>query len=125
MYNNNDKFFLFLQDLRQKIIRIFVFVIAASFLCYFFRKNIWNSIQYPYLKIKPESSLIFITPFEALYTNNVIHADILRKNRRYAVLIIFIIAGFITPGPDVVSQILLAVPMVILYEIGIWVSRAA
>ena len=34
----------------------------------------------------------------------------------------FIVAAVITP-PDVVSQILLAVPLIILYEAGIWFSR--
>lgn len=41
-----------------------------------------------------------------------------REIRKYMVLVIFIVAAFITP-PDVVSQILLAIPMLILYEIGI------
>ena len=38
------------------------------------------------------------------------------------VLIIFIVAALLTP-PDVVSQTLLAVPMLLLYEIGILLSR--
>ncbi|MFH1288697.1 MAG: twin-arginine translocase subunit TatC [bacterium] len=53
---------------------------------------------------------------------NIIKVSILRKNRRYAVLIIFIAASILTPGQDVVSQVLLAFPMIILYELGIWVS---
>ncbi|MFD0739607.1 twin-arginine translocase subunit TatC [Lysobacter koreensis] len=46
----------------------------------------------------------------------------LREARGYAVVGIFIIAAVITP-PDVVSQLLLAVPMCILYEIGILAAR--
>lgn len=42
----------------------------------------------------------------------------LRKNRKYAVLIFFTVAALITP-PDVVTQILMAVPLMILYEISI------
>ncbi|MGI6587692.1 MAG: twin-arginine translocase subunit TatC [Peptococcia bacterium] len=36
-------------------------------------------------------------------------------------MIIFIIAAFLTP-PDVISQILLALPMLLLYEISIFIS---
>jgi sec-independent protein translocase protein TatC len=44
--------------------------------------------------------------------------DFLKKNRKYAVLIFFIVAAILTP-PDVVSQILMAVPLMFLYEISI------
>lgn len=48
-------------------------------------------------------------------------ANTLRKYRKIVILIIFIIAAVLTP-PDVVSQILLGLPMVFLYEISIWIS---
>ena len=44
------------------------------------------------------------------------------EKRPYFVVIAFIIAMFLTP-PDVLSQTLLAVPMCILYELGIWLGR--
>lgn len=47
---------------------------------------------------------------------------ILQKNRKYVVLAIFVIAAFLTP-PDVVSQISLALPMLLLYEVSIWVAK--
>ncbi len=47
----------------------------------------------------------------------------LREWRGYAVVGIFIVAAVITP-PDVISQLLLAVPMVALYEIGILAASA-
>ncbi len=50
-------------------------------------------------------------------------ADTLRSKRRHAIVLIFIVAGALTPSPDVVSQILLAVPMLGLYEAGIILSR--
>lgn len=40
----------------------------------------------------------------------------LQKGRRYMVLIAFILAGVITPTPDIITQSLLAVPMIVLYE---------
>lgn len=46
----------------------------------------------------------------------------LRKYRKYAVLVIFIIAGFITPSTDMFSQVLVAIPLWVLYEIGIIIS---
>lgn len=46
----------------------------------------------------------------------------LSKFRRYAVVIIFIVAAVLTP-PDVVSQISLAIPLMLLYEISIFAAR--
>ncbi|MDD2433561.1 MAG: twin-arginine translocase subunit TatC [Clostridia bacterium] len=45
----------------------------------------------------------------------------LRQKRRYVILVIFILAALLTP-PDVISQILLALPMLVLYEISIIIS---
>ena len=47
----------------------------------------------------------------------------LREWRGYAIVGIFVVAAVITP-PDVVSQLLLAIPMVALYELGILAARA-
>ncbi len=46
----------------------------------------------------------------------------LRKFRRWAILLSFIVAAILTPTPDAVNQLLMAGPMVVLYELGIWVS---
>ncbi|WP_189457584.1 twin-arginine translocase subunit TatC [Lysobacter bugurensis] len=46
----------------------------------------------------------------------------LREARGYAIVGIFVIAAIITP-PDVVSQLMLAIPMVLLYELGIIAAR--
>ena len=47
----------------------------------------------------------------------------LAKHRKYAILIAFIAAAILTPTPDVFNQTLMAVPMIVLYEIGLLVSR--
>lgn len=52
----------------------------------------------------------------------IVSVDFLKKNRKYAVLIFFIGAAVITP-PDVVTQIMMAVPLMILYEISILGAR--
>lgn len=48
--------------------------------------------------------------------------SMMRETRSYAILAIFVIAALITPTPDMMTLSLLAVPMVILYEICIWLS---
>lgn len=52
----------------------------------------------------------------------IITVDFLKKNRKYAVLLIFITAAIITP-PDVISQVMMAVPLMVLYEISIIGAR--
>jgi len=47
----------------------------------------------------------------------------LAKHRKYAVLFAFVAAGILTPTPDAFNQILMAVPIIILYEIGIMMAR--
>lgn len=60
--------------------------------------------------------LYFLTRF------GIIKASVLRRERRYAVLVVFVAAGILTPGPDILSQVLLAGPMIVLYELSIWIS---
>ena len=45
----------------------------------------------------------------------------LRKKRKYAVLMAFIVSAVLTP-PDLVTQTFMAGPLILLYELGIWVS---
>jgi sec-independent protein translocase protein TatC len=47
---------------------------------------------------------------------------LMRENRRYAIVVILIIAALITPSPDAISQLLVTTPLLGLYEISIWVS---
>jgi sec-independent protein translocase protein TatC len=44
---------------------------------------------------------------------------VMRKYRRHAIVGVLIIAGILTPSPDILSQILLALPMLLLYELSI------
>ena len=48
--------------------------------------------------------------------------DRMRKGRRYALLAGFVLAAILTP-PDPLSQLLMAMPLIVLYEISIWVAR--
>ena len=52
----------------------------------------------------------------------VVSVDYLKRNRKYAVILAFVVGAFLTP--DVVSMILMALPLMVLYEIGILGARA-
>lgn len=53
----------------------------------------------------------------------IVSATYLRKVRKYSIVIIMIVAAVITPGPDVVSQMTVAVPLLLLYEVSILLTR--
>ncbi|MBC7451957.1 MAG: twin-arginine translocase subunit TatC [Cytophagales bacterium] len=48
----------------------------------------------------------------------------MRQYRRHAVIVMAVISAILTPSPDVLSQLLMGVPMYLLYEISIYVSAA-
>jgi sec-independent protein translocase protein TatC len=50
-----------------------------------------------------------------------ITADFLRRQRKIAIVLIFIVAAMLTPGPDVFSQLLMAGPLLVLYEVSVWI----
>ena len=68
--------------------------------------------------------LTFQLPVVAFVLSRVgiINPRLMRQYRRYAFVAILIIAAIITPSPDVLSQILVSIPLWILYEISIFVS---
>ena len=52
----------------------------------------------------------------------IVSVDMLKRYRKYAILLFFVAAAILTP-PDVVSQVLMAVPMMLLYELSIFGAR--
>ena len=52
----------------------------------------------------------------------IVHPRTLARSRKYAILAAFIIAAVLTPTPDAFNQTLMAVPIIVLYEAGIWLS---
>jgi len=76
------------------------------------------------LKLLIIFGIIFELPLVAFYLSKagIINPTMLRKKRRYAILAIFIISAVITP-PDVVSMILVALPLCGLYELGILIAK--
>jgi sec-independent protein translocase protein TatC len=55
----------------------------------------------------------------------ILKPEYMRKYRRHAIVVIFILAAVLTPGTDPVSQVVLAVPLFLLYEISIFISKLA
>ena len=53
---------------------------------------------------------------------NIVSIETLKSFRGYFIVLAFVIAAVVTP-PDVVSQLALAIPMCILYEVGIWAAQ--
>jgi sec-independent protein translocase protein TatC len=49
----------------------------------------------------------------------IVNLAMLNRHRKYAILINFIVAAILTPTPDVVNQLMMAVPLMVLYEISI------
>ena len=69
------------------------------------------------------SGLLFLLPVVSyIFTRlGILTPAFLRKFRKHSIVGVLIISAAITP-PDVVSQIIVAIPIIILYEIGILVS---
>ncbi|MCF8064872.1 MAG: twin-arginine translocase subunit TatC, partial [Desulfarculaceae bacterium] len=69
--------------------------------------------------------VIFEMPLVLVFLGRigVVSAKGLKKNRKYAILIMFVAGAMFTP-PDVVTQVMMAVPLIILYEISVWMVMA-
>jgi sec-independent protein translocase protein TatC len=71
--------------------------------------------------------LVFELPVVIFFLTKIglIKSEMLSKNRKYAILIIVIAAGALTPGPDPISQLMMAVPVYILFEVSVLVAKFA
>jgi sec-independent protein translocase protein TatC len=70
------------------------------------------------------AGLVFELPIVVFFLTKfgLMTPEFMRKYRKHAVVIILIVAGVITPSPDITSQLLVAFPLYILYEASIFVS---
>jgi sec-independent protein translocase protein TatC len=70
------------------------------------------------------SGVVFELPILIYFLSKIglVTPKLLKKYRKHAIVVILIIAAVITP-PDIFSQILVSLPLVILYELGIGISR--
>jgi sec-independent protein translocase protein TatC len=70
------------------------------------------------------SGIIFQLPVVVYFLSRsgIVTPELLRKYRRHALVGILVLSAIITP-PDLTSQILVSVPVLILYEIGILIAK--
>ncbi len=71
------------------------------------------------------AGLVFELPMVSLFLSKIgiLKPQFMRKYRKHAIIIIMILAGILTPSPDITSQLLLAIPLFILYEISIIICK--
>lgn len=95
------------------------FSLAAEF------ENIWRIDSFMSLIISSVifTGLLFLFPviIYILSKIGIVSAAFLRKYRKHAIVAVLILAAFITP-PDFISQVIVAIPVLILYEISIFVT---
>ena len=70
------------------------------------------------------SGIIFELPILIYFLTRigVITPDFMKKNRKFAIVIVLGLAAVITP-PDIASQIIVTIPIIILYEVSIFISK--
>lgn len=118
-----------------------LFFMGGGAFCYYivfpFAFTFFVSFSTPEIVITPKMSdylsfviklifafgLIFEMPIFALFLSRmgIVTAAMMRRFRRYAIVMIFIVAAILTP-PDVLSQLLMAGPMMLLYEVSVGVA---
>lgn len=69
--------------------------------------------------------LVFELPVVVMILSRIgiVSPSFLSKNRKFAIVGIFIAAAIITPTPDAFTQCLMAISMLLLYELSIWISK--
>jgi len=70
--------------------------------------------------------IVFEMPVVVFFLTKVgiLKPQILKEKRKYAILLVFIAAAILTP-PDIITQLMMAGPLLLLYEISIFISRIA
>jgi sec-independent protein translocase protein TatC len=70
------------------------------------------------------SGLLFELPIVVYFLSSlgIISPAFMKRYRKHAVVVILILAAIITPSPDITSQLLVALPVYVLYELSIFVS---
>lgn len=71
------------------------------------------------------TGLVFELPMVAYFLAKlgIVSAAFMRKYRRHAYVVILLVAGIVTPTPDMVTQLLMASPMFVLYELSIFIVK--
>jgi len=103
---------------------------AFSFFVSFGTSKIENNIAIDeyfnfILNLMLGAGLVFELPMLSFFLSKLglLTPKFMRKYWRHAITIIFVLAALLTPGTDPVSMVMLAVPLMGLYEISIWISK--
>ncbi len=111
----------------------FAYLVVFKFAARFLLVVVSGDLE-PMLSVGPYVSFLitFLLPFGIIFElpmvmfflakAGIVNHRWLSKNRKFAVLIFFVIGAILTP-PDVISQVLLAGPMMLLYEISVLIAR--
>ena len=103
---------------------------AVSFLLSF-----GNEIATPYIRIGNYANLmisllfwmgvVFETPVVLFFLSRigVVSHEFLKRQRRYAVVVAFVLGAIITPTFDPINQTFVALPIIVLYEAGVWLAK--
>lgn len=71
------------------------------------------------------SGILFELPVLIYFLSQIglVTPSFLKKYRKHALIVILLVAGIITPTPDMFTQLMVSLPMILLYEVGILLSR--
>lgn len=86
--------------------------------------NLWTINEYVVFvsRMLLAFGLVFEFPLVVLLLvgMGVLNYRLLSEKRSYVIVLAFVLAAVLTPGPDAVSQVVMAIPLVLLYEICVW-----
>ena len=137
-----------LQEKERRLFRVYfpsalvLFVVGILF-AYFvtipagllFLTNVSSELK-PMFTISKYTSIVFMLmlvfgvvlelPLVILFLTRIgiVTTETLSKKRKYVILVIFVAAAVLTP-PDVFTQLMLGIPVVILYEVSLWIAKLA
>jgi len=117
------------------------FILGGAFAYYIvfpFGFKFFLSFSTDYLKLLPKMNEYFSLSLKLIFAfgivfempvitfflakMGVVNGEMLSSKRRYAIVLVFVVAALLTP-PDVGTQLLMAGPLILLYEVSIWVAR--
>ena len=121
---NKESISSHLLELRTRLIRILIFMGFLSIIGIPFASEIYAFVASPLLDILPQGSTMIATqvtsPFMAPL--KLVLFSALLVTMPYLIILFFVIGMLLTP-PDIFSQLFLALPMWLLFEVGLLISR--
>ncbi len=108
----------------------FILPAALKFFAAFGSASIENAISIDYyfefiLTLMLGAGAVFELPMLSFFLSRlgIVTPKLMRKYWRHAMIVSALAAALLSPGPDPISMLLMAIPLVFLYEISIWISK--